>query len=177
MLTEPLPNSLDVRKAAVRGVSVSGVLKPLDLQRLREILAQDTGSLQATLAFSRDEENRYLIEVSVTADLSITCQRCLEPMPVHVETENLIAVVWDDEYASQLPRSLEPLIVQEGPCNIWELVEDEVMLGLPTFSYHEAKDCNKILAGILQSLPEDGEVDEKPNPFNVLAQLKPGNKH
>ena len=174
MLIEPLPNLLDVRKAAVRGVSVSGVLKPADLVRMREVLAGYEGSLSATLAFSRDEENRYLIAVSVEADLSVTCQRCLEPMPLHLETENLLAVVWDDEYASKLPRSMEPLITGEGPCNLWELVEEELILGLPAFSYHEAKDCNKILAGISQP-PEEG--GGKPNPFNVLAQLKPGNKH
>ena len=177
MFTEPLPHSLDVRKAAARGVSVSGVLKPLDLPRFRELLAEDSGSLQATLAFSRDEENRYLIAVSVAAEVSVTCQRCLEPIPLHLQTDNLLAVVWDDADARQLPRSLEPLIVEEGPCNLWELVEDELILGLPAFSYHEAQDCNKILAGISAPPQEDGEDGGKPNPFNVLAQLKPGNKH
>ena len=176
MFTEPLPNSLDVRKAATRGVSVSGTLKPLNLQRFRDILATDEGRMQATLAFSKDEENRYLIQVSVSADVSITCQRCLEPMPVHLETDNLLAVVWDDEYASELPRSLEPLIVAEEPCNLWELVEEELILGMPAFSYHAAQDCNDILNGISQSLADEPEDEGKPNPFNVLAQLKPGNK-
>jgi uncharacterized protein len=97
-------------------------------------------------------------------------------MPVHIETDNLLAVVWDDDYARQLPHSLEPLIVEEGPCNLWELVEDELILGLPAFSYHEARDCNKILAGISEPPPPDGKCGGKPNPFNVLAQLKPGNK-
>jgi uncharacterized protein len=175
MLTEPLPNLLDVRKAAIRGVSISGALKPADLARVRELLAGDEGSLSATLTFSRDEENRYLIAVSVEAELSATCQRCLEPMPVHLQTENLLAVVWDDEYASNLPRSLEALIIGDELCNLWELVEEELILGLPAFSYHEAKDCNKILAGISQ--PPEEEGGGKPNPFNVLAQLKPGNKH
>ena len=177
MLTEPLPSSLDVRKAATRGVSVSGAIKPLDLQRFRDVLADDTGSVEAVLAFSRDEENRYLIQVSVTADVSVICQRCLEPMPVHLETDNLLAVVWDDDYARELPRYLEALIVGEESCSLWALVEEELILGMPAFSYHEALDCNEILAGISASLPEGPEEDRKPNPFNVLAQLKPGKKH
>ncbi|MEH6582155.1 MAG: YceD family protein [Halioglobus sp.] len=177
MLTETLPSSLDVRKAATRGVSVSGTLKPLELQRFRELLAEDVGTLLATLTFSRDEENRYLIEVSVSADVSVTCQRCLEPMPLRLQTDNQLAVVWDDEYARQLPRSLDALIVADEPCNLWAVVEEELILGMPAFSYHEAEDCNKILAGISAPPPEDGEDGGKPNPFNVLAQLKPGNKH
>ena len=170
MLTEPLPSSLDVRKAATRGVSVGGTIKPLDLQRFRDSLAGDAGSVVANLAFSKDEENRYLIQVSVVADVSVICQRCLEPMPLHLETDNLLAVVWDDDYARQLPRYLEALIVGEGHCSLWALVEDELILGTPAFSYHDASDCNETLVGISASLPED---EGKPNPFNVLAQLKP----
>ena len=173
MLTEPLPNTLDVRKAAVRGVSVSGAIKPLDLPRLREFLAAESSDVRATLAFSKDEENRYLIDVSVSADIFVMCQRCLEPMPLHSETKNTLAVVWNDEYASQLPRHLDALIVADEPCNLWELVEEEVLLGLPSFSYHEQEDCNEILNGISQALTDEESVEEKPNPFDVLAQLKP----
>ena len=176
MLTEPLPNSLNVRKAATRGVSISGALKPLDLQRFSQLLATDAGSVEATLTFSRDEENRYLIEVSVTADVFVICQRCLDTMPVHLEVENLLAAVWDDDYARNLPRHLEPLIVDDEPCNLWELVEEELILGTPAFSYHEATDCNGILVGITQSALIQ-EEDSAPNPFNVLEQLKPGKKH
>jgi uncharacterized protein len=111
MLTEPLPNSLDVRKAATRGVSVNGVLKPHNLQRFRDVLADDKGEIEANLVFSRDEENRFLVTVAVKADVALVCQRCLEPMPAHLEVGNVLAVVWDDEYALQLPRGLEPLIV------------------------------------------------------------------
>ena len=172
MLTEPLPNTLDVRKAAVRGVTVSGAIKPANLPRLREVLAADSGEIQATLAFSKDEENRFLIVASVTADISITCQRCLESMPLHLETSNTLAVVWNDEYAGELPHYLDALIVADEPCSLWELVEEELILGLPSFNYHEQTDCNEILTGISQQPTEDEGKDEKPNPFDVLAQLK-----
>ena len=95
-------------------------------------------------------------------------------MPLRLDTSNTLAVVWDDEYASQLPRYLEALIVSDEPCSLWELVEEELILGLPSFSYHEQTDCNELLTGISpQPTQEEGE-DEKPNPFDVLAQLKPG---
>ena len=124
-----------------------------------------------------DDDNRSLVEVSVAADVEVTCQRCLEPMPLHVEAGNALAVVWNDEYARQLPKDLDPLIVGEEPCNLWELVEEELMLGLPAFSYHEDEHCNDFLAEINEPPAEDEAVADKPNPFNVLAQLKPGHKH
>lgn len=95
-------------------------------------------------------------------------------MPLHLETSNTLAVVWDDEYASRLPRYLEALIVSDEPCSLWELVEEELILGMPSFSYHEQSDCNKILTGISQQPNENQGKDKKPNPFDVLAQLKPG---
>ena len=178
MLSEPLPSTLDVRKAAGRGVSVRGTLKPLDLKRFRALLAQDDGSIQADFSFTRDEENRYLIHLLVTAEVAVTCQRCLELLPKTLACENTLAVVWTDEQAAHLPRHLEPLIVEDEGCRLWEVVEDELILALPPFSYHDTEECQQILANFNagQAPEEKADPGGKPNPFNVLAQLKPDSK-
>ena len=172
MLTEPLPNTLDVRKAAARGVSVSGAIKPLELHRFRELLVSEKGSIQAELSLSKDAENRSLVHVVVTADVEVTCQRCLSPMPVHLSTENTLAAVWTDEQAHHLPRYLDALFTTQEASNLWELVEDELILELPPFNYHDTEECKKILADFSPPPPEEVEAGGKPNPFNVLEQLK-----
>ncbi|MBN7797729.1 YceD family protein [Parahaliea mediterranea] len=177
MLTEPLPTTLDVRKAAARGVSISGALKPLDLQRFRAMLAADDGVIRARLTFSRDEEGRYLVTVETEATVSVTCQRCLEAFETRLQTANTLAVVWSDEQARHLPKHLDPLILATEDCELWQVVEDELILGLPSFNYHEQSDCNELLVGLAASEPEQEQREEKPNPFDVLAQLKPGKKH
>ncbi len=177
MSTEPLPSTLDVRKAAVRSATVGGVLKPQDLPRFRALLAGGDGIIRAELAFSRDEENRYLVRVAVNADVTVTCQRCLEAMPIEVHAENTLAVVWTDEQAAQLPRQLDPLIVSGEICQLWELVEEELILSLPAFSYHETEDCKRKLAGFAEPAPQMAVDEGRPNPFDVLAQLKPGSKY
>jgi uncharacterized protein len=178
MSTEPLPSTLDVRKAAVRGSSVSGVVRPQDLPRFRALLAGDDGIIRVELLFSRDEENRYLVRVVVKADVTVTCQRCLEAMAAEVAAENTLAIVWTDEQAAQLPRQLDPLIVSGESCQLWELVEEELILSLPAFSYHETEDCNRNkLAGFAEPAPQKAVDEGRPNPFDVLAQLKPGSKY
>lgn len=175
MLTEPLTKTLDVRKAAARGVTVSGSLKPPQLPRFRQLLAEDDGTIAAELAFSRDEENRYVVQARVSAEVSVTCQRCLRPMPLALQSENTLAIVWTDEQAKHLPRYLEPLIVEgDDGCSLWDLVEDELMLALPSFSYHETKDCNEVLTDLSAQPAIEEEGAERSNPFDVLAQLKPG---
>ena len=178
MLFRSLPSTLDVRKAAGRGVSVRGTLKPLDLQRFRSLLADDDGAIQAELSFTRDEENRYIIHLALTAQVVVTCQRCLERLPITLACENTLGVVWTDEQAAHLPRHLEPLIVEEEACRLWEVVEDELILALPPFSYHDTEECQQILSRFNadQAPPVETVAVDKPNPFNVLAQLKPGSK-
>lgn len=178
MLTETLPTALDVRKAATRGVGVNGLLKPLDLQRFRPLLAGDEGRIEVELTFSCDEENRHLIHVAIAADVLVTCQRCLEAMPEHLVSDNTLAIVSTDEQAAQLPRQLEPLIVEEQLCSLWELVEDELMLAMRPFSYHDTETCRERIMDFSDpELEEEPGESTKPNPFNVLAQLKPGHKH
>lgn len=176
MLTEPLPQTLDIRKAAVREATVSGVLEPGKLPRIRELLASDKGSIQARFTFGKDEEGRHLVHVHLEGQVEVTCQRCLEAMPETVSSDNSLALVWSDEQARHLPRHLDPLIATEEACNLWDLVEEELMLSLPQFSYHDTEDCNELLAGYREPPPDEGEAEEKPNPFDVLAQLKPGKK-
>ena len=177
MLTETLPIMLDVRQAVVRGVTVSGVLKPLDLKRFRPLLAGDEGSISTEMVFSRDEERRYLMHVVIAADVVVTCQRCLEAMPEHLSSESTLAIVWTDEEAAHVPKQLEPLIVMDSPCNLWDVVEEELILALPAFSYHETDECKMKTAAYSDPIPAGDTEEKKPNPFNVLAQLKPGNKH
>ena len=175
MSTEPLPSELDARKAAARGALVSGTLRPADMPRCRALLAGDDGSVRAELDFSRDEEGRDLVRVVIDADVEVTCQRCLQSMKRHVESDSTLAIVWTDEQARQLPRSLEPLVVAAQEVDLWSVVEEELMLALPAFSYHESEACKEILADYSGPAPEEEvPAGKRPNPFDVLAQLKRG---
>ncbi len=174
MLTEPLPTTLDVRKAAAREVTVSGTLALSELTRLQEVLASDRGNAEARCEFGRDEENRNLVAVSVAAELEVKCQRCLENMPLVLTLEDRLAIVGDDEQAKQLPASLEPWVVEGEQGNLWELIEDELILGIPLFNYHDTQECKQLLDDYRKP-PEEPEEDAD-NPFKVLEQLKPGNK-
>ena len=174
MLTEPLPTTLAVRKAAAREVTVSGVLTLSKLARLEGVLASDKGRVEAVCAFGRDEESRYVVTVSVDAEVEVRCQRCLESMPIAVQSENRLAIVGDDELAKQLPSQLEPWVVDEEQGNLWALVEDELILSIPIISFHDSEECNQLL-DVYRQPPEEPEASAD-SPFRVLEQLKPGSK-
>jgi uncharacterized protein len=174
MLTEPLPTTVDVRKAAAREVTVDGVLALSKMVRLQGALASSEGHVEADIAFSKDEENRSIATVTVRADVEVCCQRCLESMPHRVESENRLAIVGDYERARQLPSQIEPWMVESEQGDLWGLVEDELILAIPIINLHESEDCNELLKEYRDQPPAVEEVAD--NPFKVLEQLKPGNK-
>jgi uncharacterized protein len=176
MLTDPLPTTLDIRKAAARGAGVGGVLKPRDLARFRPLLAAEEGNISVVMEFSRDEDDRVLVRVAIEADVMVTCQRCLEKMPEHLSSDNTLVVVWTDAEAASLPKHLDPLVVAEPASHLWELVEDELILGLRPFNYHDTEECNRTTVAFSDPEPEGGGGEGKPNPFSVLDQLKPVEK-
>ncbi len=179
MLTEPLPKTLDARKAAARGVTVKGTLDLSELDRFGASLAHRDGQVEATLVFVRDEEHRHIIQASVEAEVEVICQRCLEPMPIVVTGKNQLAVVWSDDQAGHLPKHLEPVIVSEERTDLWSIVEDELILALPFISYHDPDQCRQSYSGnseVPEAAVAEQPATKSPNPFEVLAQLKPDKK-
>ena len=172
MLTEPLPTTLDVRKAAAREVTVSGTVALEKLPRLQTLLASDEGHIEAECRFERDEENRFIAEVNIRAELYVRCQRCLERLALQLESSNRLAIVSDDELARQLPASLDPWVVDSETGDLWALVEDDLILEVPAVAYHDTEACRRLLDDYRQP-PSDIERDGD-NPFKVLERLKTG---
>lgn len=170
---------LDVRKAASRGATISGSLRPNDLQRFRSLLSDDNGVIESQLKFYRDDENRYLVHLEAQAHVNVVCQRCLEAMPLTLNCDNILAVLWNDEEARHLPRHLDPVIAASEDYCLWDMVEEELILAMPPFNYHDTEQCNEFLVKINadQGKTEPVVIRSKPNPFDVLAQLKPGTKN
>jgi len=174
MLTEPLPRRLDICKAADHQSRVEGQVELSELRRFRGLLASDSGSVQGFMRFGRDEERRFLVAVEVEARVTVTCQRCLERMPLRVTAASELAAVWNDEQAAQLPRRLDPLLLEGQECDLWSLVEDELILAIPPFSYHPGGDCNPALAELSAAAEAEPEGEARSHPFNVLERLKSG---
>jgi uncharacterized protein len=174
MTAGALPHTVEVRTLAARAVSLAGDVDPGKLKRLSAAIVAAKGAIAVSANFDRDEEGRYVVAMQVSADVQVTCQRCLGTLEQTIASSTSLAVVWTDEQAAQLPPRYEPLIA-EAEIELWEVVEDELLLALPNFSYHSNPNCG-VETGV-QAQGGDGEVfaranPEKDNPFNVLKALK-----
>ncbi|MYM62171.1 YceD family protein [Pseudomaricurvus sp. HS19] len=164
-----LPRMIDVRKFAQQGIHLAGDVPVSGMERLAaESLNSDQATVAAVLEFGVDEERHRLIRGTADCSVQVTCQRCLEPVEVALHADINLAIVWDEEKAKQLVKSLDPLIVGEGPADLYAIIEDELLLELPIASYHD-HDC--IAQTSFGEEVEDTGAKSS-NPFQVLEQLK-----
>jgi len=170
MSYRPLPKKVDPRKLAERGARIEGIITPKELPRLLTLLCSDEGELKVTLDFGLDEQRLRTIQGSAKGHVFMTCQRCLEPVEVEAEAEVNLAVTLNEDQVKQLPKIYDPLLLEEEEVELADMVEEELILSLPPFTYHD--DCS-----VQTSFGEEETTQrtDKPNPFSVLAQLKASN--
>jgi len=167
-LSKPLPKQADPRKFAQQGISLQGFVSVSALPRLVDAVQDSAGELQVDLAFGLNEEKKKVVTGHASADLVLVCQRCLEKVTVPVQSNISLAIVWDEEAAEALPESLDPWIVGEGLADLFEMIEEEMLLSLPAVAYHEEPCVDRQLF----SSGKPVEVKKVKNPFQVLEQLK-----
>ena len=168
-LTPPLPRLIDPRKFAQQGLNLTGKFPVKELSRISQAVLESAAEVDVELDCYVDGERIRTVTGQAKCQLDVTCQRCLESVTVSVSADIHLAIVWDEDAAKNLPKRFDPWIAVEGPNDLYEVIEDELLLNLPLASYHEHQ-CVEASAFSI------GEVEEAeavaPNPFQMLEQLK-----
>ncbi|WP_111495858.1 YceD family protein [Marinobacter bohaiensis] len=181
MSNAELPRIVDPNKFAEQKANLEGVIALRCLSRFAGLLQEVEGDVRVHLQFGMDAERRRVVEGRLEAPVVLECQRCMSPMQTTLNSTFKLGLVISDEQARQLPRELEPFLIESFEADLWQLVEDELLLAMPPYPLHERDQCPA--AETLESL--EGQVDENPadepeqreNPFSVLAELKKKDDH
>ena len=127
-----------------------------------------------SVRFGRDQEGTVIIDIEVRAELPLVCQRSLEPYLEKVSRHTELAVVESVAEQDQLPEHYEPVLVEHGRLALLDLVEDELLLGVPQVPRNPAVRS----VDVSTSGNAEAESEERSNrPFEKLAGLlkeKPG---
>lgn len=169
-----LPAHVDPNKLTEQGASIEGLVPLMQLERVKPLIMQPSGSARVRIAFFRDSENRRVARGEVAFGVRLKCQRCMEPMDMDLASVFLVAFVADDEQARNLPRELEPVLMEGWEVDLWRLVEDEILLSLPESPLHDNVACIERLEADLDMELGADQVPERAaeRPFDVLAKLK-----
>ena len=154
---------VDLFEVCRQARTLEGVAPLAGFERLE--LVERSGSLRWRAAGSRDAKGRDMLHLDIAGTVQLACQRCLEPLPVPVDLHGAYRVVRSEAEAEELPLdddTVDP-VVGTARFDLAGLVEDEVLLALPTVPRHE-----RCPAG---AVPAAGN-SARPSPFAVLAALK-----
>jgi len=165
-----LPITIDPYKSAQRRLECQGVFELSEMNRLLAACESCSGQTKVDVKFDVDELGLVVISGKGSASVMLTCQRCTEAFESALDIDFTFSPVKDADAAAELPSYYDAIELDEnGEVNLRELVEDELLLAIPLIPRHNLEDCRAPADSVWGELPE--ELD-KPNPFDVLKQLK-----
>lgn len=133
-------------------------------------------SLQARIAFGFDAHRRIRATGDIRGKCSLSCQLCLEPQNWQIEEQFELLLApdetqarrWVDESGTQL---VDVVVVGNAELDLVELIEDEVILRLPSQVCVDADCCRRPQ---LDYGSEEVQLTQRsqPNPFAELGKLK-----
>lgn len=162
-----LPRRIDPRKMAMQGGTLQGAAPLAAMSRLCNLIESADGNVLADLSFYRDEQGRFILDGSVEATVQLQCQRCLESMAQPLSGHCRVAVLWSEEQAEQLPKDLDPWLVEDETADLYGLLEEELLLALPIVGFHDESECSgrsNFSSGVAET--------ESAGPFDILGKLK-----
>ncbi|MBE2259435.1 MAG: DUF177 domain-containing protein [Candidatus Accumulibacter sp.] len=154
---------IDSLAFGLEGGSLKGELPLATMTRLLDLLTDSEGSLVYRIDGSLASGNRPQLAVQVDGVVHLCCQRCLETLEYPLALRSLLEFVDGESDLTQeeLEDDSRDFLPAQKELDVAVLIEDEILLALPTVPRHE--DC--VLPGGGQGSPEE-------SPFSVLAGLK-----
>ena len=165
-MQEKLRRRYQIQKEVSRGGYFQGKIEVGDLARLPEFLLSDQAEIAVGFNVSKSDYDSPMLEGRLETSLTVECQRCLEAMEIPLQIDFKLLVDADDDMVAE--SSLDTVYSEDGTIDIFEVVEDEIIIGLPLVIMHEDVACNEFW----QTREEGPGQAAKENPFSVLAKLK-----
>ncbi len=170
-----MPDNISLNKWEDTGFEWAGEEAPSSFERLATILASEHEQSNIVLNTTLYRRNNVLhLAFTLTGEVWLTCQRCLQPIAIDLSDEYDIALL-DNESQIRLVNEeqdyllLDEIVTEQSPERLLpfkKLVEDEILLKTPMAPKHD--DCEMSV----EQFGEIPEEEETENPFAALASLK-----
>lgn len=134
---------LDADVCARAGSTLERHFSVAELPRLKDAGALDGSTIDVRLRFSVFDE-RPAIDGTLTGTLSLSCQRCIQPVPVSIE-ERFQLILVQQESADE-PGGYEPVVADAAQLDVRWLAEEQALLALPLVPLHAVGECDEAVA-------------------------------
>ena len=162
----------DVGRLCDGQIDVDFAIPLSDFPRLPQQPGGPDAEVRGQAQFRR-EAGLAVAELTVRGSVQLTCQRCLAPMRVMVDGSARIVLVASEAEAERVPAEFEPVRAPEGRIRLRDLVEEELLLGLPIVALHASEeDCRPQARDAGIEIEAEGAHEESmQRPFANLSEL------
>ena len=159
-----------LREYAAQAAHGTLELNVADTPRLRALLASDSPfELELRVDFSLDNENRPHLNMQVSGEIALLCQRCLEPLNWPVELSASLTAVEDEMVAAELAEPFDSVALVDGVLSLPTAIEDELLAAVPLAPMHDVADgCDPAAAA---KWVDEGKEPPANRPFAALGSL------
>jgi len=166
-MSTPPERPLDAVELARSEARVEREFPVAAFARLLDRLAEPAGHVNARAEF-RQAGGWPAARLVVTAEVVLTCQRCLGPVrrPLASDAE----VVFAEEGTPGLPEGSETVGGDPHRLDFAALVEDELLLALPIIPQHDAGEACTLPAGLGDEI-DASDTAQMRRPFAGLKDL------
>lgn len=137
-----------------------------ELPRLREAGIIEPTAIELSVRFSLFE-GRVTLEGELGGSVTMTCQRCMQPVAVAVDDQFRLLIVNEEPESEEESGGYEPIVADPSRLDLRWLAEEQALLGVPLVAKHAALDC---AAQLPESKVEQDE-DTVQRPFENLKDL------
>ena len=164
-LNKSLPDQLKLFNFAKKEISLSGLYQISDFPRITEIASNKKDNVRVELSFYLKNNKTPCVEGIIELDIVLTCQRCLDNLPIALKVNFNLAFVRNDQQSEELDSHYEIYVIEEEELATFDLISDEILLSIPMVPTHDY-DC-------IKEINEQEIVEGKSeNPFAILKKLK-----
>ena len=155
--------AIDNVEFARSGRNVGGLLGLVDLPRAAEMLG--SARIEYRLQGFVGTSGRPMLRLKLTGVIGVQCQRCLGALDLEIDREAVFELrpAESDISDDDLQNDDLDFLVYDREMSVVDLVEDEIILGVPVAPKHGACDVAE---------KPSGEKGNAKRPFDVLASLK-----
>jgi len=128
-----------------------------------------TAAFSAEFAF--DRQGLVTIDIRVSAELPLLCQRSLEPYIEAVDRRSRLVVIEDMGNEESLPADYEPFLVEERRLALLDVVEEELLLAIPQVPVSPGAGELDLPEGVSREASTVEKDEPTHRPFEGLAGL------
>ena len=161
-----LPTIVVPKKLLKNKSALQGFFDNHQLERVNDAFCTVIGKVDVDIKLESEDKDRIRLSGTVSCKLELVCQRCLNSFSYPLEIEMGTMLV-DEDYMLNEKTNFDDLPILGDELNLLNLIQDEILLGLPTAPTCETA-CSE--NGIMRSNVEMQRSER--NPFEVLRQLK-----